>query len=189
MKKIIGFAAIIIFIFSAGMYAQDKTDYKNDPGYVDFGNLSEYLKNDNVTEVNIESYLLKMVGRATHDDDPELSKLLGGLKLIKVYSFNVDGKDHQEVISKISRIDKKLENDNWNRIVKVKSPGENTNVYIKTTSDQDHILGLVVTSLDKNGEAAFVNIVGRINLDAIGKLGSKFNIPSLDSLDNKGGHK
>ena len=189
MKKIINLMLFLIITASVGLNAQDKANYKNDPGYVDFGNLSEYMKNDNITEVNIESYLLKMVGRATEEKDPELSDLLNGLKLIKVYSFNVVGKDHEEVLAKINQLDKKLEDDNWNRIVRVKSPKDNANVYIKTTKDQNHILGLVVMSLDKKGEAAFVNIVGRINLDAIGKLGNKFNIPSLDSLDNKGKKK
>ena len=186
MKKILGLIAVLIFIASVNLSAQDKQDYKNDPGYVDFGNLSEFLKSDNVTEVNIEGYLLKMVGNATRENDPELSKLLNGLKLIKVYSFNVKAKNHKEVLDKITQMDNRLDSDNWNRIVKVKSPDENTSIYIKTTGDQSSILGLVVTSLDDNGEAAFVNIVGKINLDAISKLGSKFNIPTLDSIKSKG---
>ena len=31
-------------------------------------------------------------------------------------------------------------------------------------------------------ETVFVNIVGEINMNAIGKLGNKFNIPKLDSV-------
>ncbi len=186
MKKIIGLVAVLIFTATFNLCAQDKQDYKNDPGYVDFGNLSEFLNSDNVTEVNIEGYLLKMVGNATKENDPELSKLLNGLKLVKVYSFNVKGKNHKEVLEKITKLDNRLDGDNWNRIVKVKSPDENTSVYIKTNGDQSNILGLVVTSLNDDGEAAFVNIVGKINLDAISKLGSKFNIPTLDSIKGKG---
>lgn len=189
MKKIIYAVLLVFMTASINLFAQNKADYKNDPGYVDFGNMSKYLNGDNVTEVNIESYLLKMVGRATEEDDPELSKMLNGLKLIKVYSFKVPVKNQGEVVSKIGEINSKLESDDWNRIVKVKSPKDNANVYIKTNKDQSHILGLVVTSLDKKGDAAFVNIVGRIDLDAIGKLGSKFNIPSLDSVNNKGKKK
>ena len=182
MKKLIGLLAILFFAFSINMLAQEKADYSNDPGYVDFGNLSGFLKSNDVTEVNIESYLLRMVSNATQKNDPELSELLKGLKLVKVYSFKVDGNDHKEISAKINQLDNSLSSKNWNRIVKVKSNKENTNIYIKTTPDQNNIVGLVVASLDKKGEAAFVNIVGKIDLDAIGRLGQKFDIPSLNDV-------
>ena len=60
----------------------------------------------------------------------------------------------------------------WDRIVKTKSKGEIANVYIKTAGDEEFV-GLTVVTIDENGEAAFVNIVGTINMDALGKLGSK----------------
>jgi hypothetical protein len=49
--------------------------------------------------------------------------------------------------------------------------------------------GLVVLALDKPGEAAFVNIVGDINLETIGKLTNRFNIPALDKVDERDEHK
>ncbi len=104
------------------------------------------------------------------------------MKLIKVYSFKATGYNAKEISGKIDQIDKKLSGKDWNRIVKVKSSNENTNVYIKATPDQKNIVGLVVTSLDEDGEAAFVNIVGSIDMDALGRLGNKFNIPSLENI-------
>ena len=58
---------------------------------------------------------------------------------------------------------------------------EAANVYIKLNSKKQ-IIGLVVTSLESGGDAAFVNIVGTIDLATIGKLGKKFNIPHLEGL-------
>ena len=49
----------------------------------------------------------------------------------------------------------------------------------------DNILGLVVMTLDKHDQAVFVNIVGTIDLKKIGKLGAKFDIPSLDKIDKE----
>lgn len=182
MKRIL-YIIPVIFLFAAiTISAQDKEDYSKDPGYVDFGSLTPFMNNDNMTEVNIESYLLKMVSNMTAKEDPELSSLLKGLKLVKVYSFKVDGKNSREISNKIDQIDKGLSNKDWNRIVKVKSKDENTNVYIRTTPDQSNIVGLVVTSLQKDGEAAFVNIVGKIDMDALGRLGNKFDIPSLEKI-------
>jgi len=182
MKTAIKIFLLLIISFSLSVFAQDKEDYSNLPGYVNFGNLASFMKSDNVTEVNIEGYLMKMVSNLTEKSDPELSQMLGGLKLIKVYSFDVNAKNSDQLMSKIDQIDKSLTNKNWDRIVKVRSAKENTNVYIKTTPDQKTIVGLVVTSLEKDGESAFVNIVGNIDMDALGRLGSKFDIPSLENI-------
>jgi len=75
---------------------------------------------------------------------------------------------------------------NWDRIVRVKKKNEVSNVYIKTVDD-DKIEGLVVTNIDYDGEASFVNIVGNIDLDSIGRLSEKFNIPEIGKMngDNK----
>ncbi len=188
MKGLIKILFVFVFVASAAVMGQEKPDYVNDPGYVDFGNFGGLLKGNNVTEVNLEKYLLKMVGNLTEKNDPELSALLNGLKLVKVYSFDVNNKDVKELNSKIDKLDSKLTSENWNRIVKVKGPHENTNVYIKTTPDQSNIAGLVVTSLEKNGKASFVNIVGKINMDALGRLGEKFDIPSIEKVRKEKRH-
>ena len=52
--------------------------------------------------------------------------------------------------------------------------------------DEETIEGLVVTQVEKGGEAVFVNIVGDINLETISKLGSKFDIPGIDELHDNG---
>jgi hypothetical protein len=182
MKTVVKILMFFVIAFSLSVFAQDKENYSNEPGYVDFGNLTSFMKSDKVTEVNIESYLLKMVSNLTEKNDPELSQMLKGLKLIKVYSFDANANNSEQLMNKIDKIDNSLINKNWDRIVKVRSPKENTNVYIKTTSDQKTIVGLVVTSLEKDGESAFINIVGNIDMDALGRLGDKFDIPSLENI-------
>ncbi len=183
MKRILFLIPVLFALAAVTVCAQNKEDYSKYPGYVDFGSLAPFMNSENMTEVNIEGYLLKMVSGMTSKEDPELSNLLKGLKLVKVYSFKVTGNNAKEISGKIDQIDKRLEDKNWNRIVKVKGADENTNVYIKTTSDQNNIIGLVVTSLNKGGEAAFVNIVGSIDMDALGRLGNKFDIPSLEKIN------
>ncbi len=182
MKRLLFIIPVFFLLAAFTIYAQDKEDYSKYPGYVDFGNLAPFMNSENMTEVNIEGYLLKMVSNMTEKNDQELSDLLKGLKLVKVYSFKVAGHDANEISGKIDQIDKKLSDKDWNRIVKVRSKGENTNVYIRTTPDQKNIVGLVVTSLEKNGEVAFVNIVGNIDMNALGRLGNKFDIPSLEKI-------
>ncbi len=187
MKKFFKILPIIIVIFSINLVAQEKGDYSNDPGYVDFGDLSKFYNDNDVTEVLVEKNLLKLVANATKDQDSALYNLLNGLKLVKVNSFKNNGANKDEIISKIESINKKLTSKNWDRIVHVKSGDEYTNVFIKSNSSDDTIEGLAVTTYQDDGEVTFVNIVGKINLESIGRLGKKFDIPSLGDINkNKG---
>jgi hypothetical protein len=165
--------------------AQTNNDYSNDPGYVNFGDLSKYMTGDNVTEVTIGSNLLQMVGKMANDSsNPKLKGLLNGLKLVEVRSFDADSKDVGDIREKINSIDQTLISKNWNRIVKVseKKNGEYTNIYVKASPDNNSFQGLAITSIDDSNKVTFVNIVGNINVNDLGELGHEFNIPSLNKM-------
>jgi hypothetical protein len=174
---------LLLLILPAVIIAQEK-DYSKEPGYVDFGDLTQFEVDDNLTEIFLEESLLKMVSKMSNEEDKETANLLGGLKLVKVNVFQVDQKNEKNVQNRIIEIDKMLMSKKWNRIVKSRSKGEVANVYIKQDSN-NKIAGLVVTTIEDKGEAAFINIVGQIDLEQMGKLGTKFNIPSLDSVNRK----
>ena len=179
MKTLISLFAVI-FVLSAASLSAQETDYSIYPGFANFGDLSGLEDGEMVTEILIEEKLLKMVGKFTKDD-PELSNLINGLKLIKVNTFEVTPNNEEELMNRAQKIDKDLMTKNWDRIVKTKSRGEVANVYIKTKGD-DEFVGITVVTVDKGGEAAFVNIVGSINMETLGKLGQKFDIPGLDDI-------
>ena len=196
MKKLIGsFLAIIVFVaFTA--YPQDKTDYSKFPGYVDFGSMSKFMSGDNVTEINLDANLLKMLSKMGGEDNKDFTDVVSGLKLIRVNSFGLDAANEQDIKNKINAIDQSLMSKNWQRIVKIKEQGEYTNVYVLPSSDYENFLGLCVTAIDSHGkkgkgrpEATFVNIVGNINMSQLGKLGDKFNIHALENMKKKKAEK
>jgi hypothetical protein len=171
---------LIILLLPLLLQAQER-DYSKDPGYVDFGDLTRFEKDDNITEIYLDEGLLGMVSKMSNDED---SKFIGGLKLIRVNVFQVDSLNHKSVRNKINEIDKGLMAKKWNRIVRTKSKNEVVNVYIKQEANK-RISGLVVTTIEEKGEAAFINIVGEINLEDMGKLGARFNIPSISNGQDK----
>lgn len=175
------FLSAIFMLITSSTFAQ-KNDYSKYKGYVDFGNLSKFETEDEVTEVLIEEHLIRMVSKMAGKNEPELSNVLDGIKLIKVNTFGVSDKNYNQLAKIVTDIDKKLINDGWDRIVKTRSKDEVVNVFILTT-DEEKIDGLVVTSVEKNDEAAFVNIVGNIDLETIGELSDKFDIPSIGDLN------
>jgi hypothetical protein len=180
MKTLTNLFVMLFLAATVNLLAQEETNYSIYPGYANFGDLSALEDGEMVTEILIEEKLLRMVAKFTQEDE-ELSNLIGELKLIKVNTFEVTPSNSDKLIERANSIDKDLMSNKWDRIVKTKSKGEVVNVYIKTRGDEDFV-GLTVVSIDEGGEAAFVNIVGTINMEALGKLGQKFDIPGLDDI-------
>jgi hypothetical protein len=161
-------------------------DVTNEPGYVDFGSFTSLESSSKVTEVIIDEDLLSALAAISSDEDPNIMAILNGLKLVKANVFEASEENSSEIKSKINNVDSKLSGTDWKRIVKTKSSDEIANVYIKQNNNKQ-IVGLVVTSFESSGEAAFVNIVGTIDLATIGKLGNKFNIPHLEGIKKHNG--
>lgn len=181
MKNLTKYFAMVFFAAFSLIYAQSK-DFSSEAGYVDFGNLSEFESGEGVTEVYLEENLLRMVSKITNESEPDVTELLKGLKLIKVNSFEISDKNEAALLKRMEDIDKKLSGKNWQRIVRRKAKDETAYVYVRT-GNSDKFTGLVVLAFDKPGEAAFVNIVGDINLETIGKLTNRFDIPALGKVN------
>jgi len=116
MKKLMGLFLTIILFSAFTAYPQDKTDYSKFPGYVDFGSMSKFMSGDNVTEINLDANLLKMLSKMGAEKNKDFQDVIGGLKLIKVNSFGLDAANEQEVKDKVSAIDQSLMSKNWQRV-------------------------------------------------------------------------
>jgi len=176
-------STFLLITFLAISIAAQSSDVTKEPGYVDFGDLAKFETSTGVTEVVLDEDLLSVLAEISTDEDPNVMEILNGLKLVRANVFEVDKKNTSELEAKVNNIDSKLVSLNWKRIVKTRSKDEIANVYIKQGANKK-IVGLVVTSIDDE-EAAFVNIVGTIELATIGKLGKQFNIPQLNGVNHK----
>lgn len=167
------------------LYLLAQENYSKYPGYVDLRDIEEFKDSEETVEVFITKPLLSLVAAATSsEDDPSFSNLLKNLALIRVETFNVEQKDADKVKKIIQKVSKKLTKEKWSRIVRVKEKNERVEIFIKP--DGKKIAGLLVMALEPDKEAVFVNIVGTIDMDQLGKLSRKFDIPMMDSLRVKG---
>lgn len=152
-----------------------------EPGFVDIGAFAPGGKGQFV-EVNISSGLIKFAARLAKAQEPDLAELLGNLKSVRVNVVGMDDSNRTDTVAKIDAVRRKLEGDGWSKVVTVREPGgDNVDVHVRQKSD-DVIEGLVVTVLDRKGEAVFVNVVGNISADKIGALAEKFQIEPLRKL-------
>ena len=172
-----------VTLLSINLLSQS-TDVTKEPGYVDFGDFTVFENSTKVTEVILDEDLLSVLATMSDENDPNIMSILNGIKLVKANVYEISDENKDLLRKRINEIDSKLTNSNWKRIVKTRSEEEMANVYIKLNNDKK-IVGLAVTNFEKGGEAAFVNIVGNIDLATIGKLGKKFGIPHLGDVKHE----
>ncbi len=165
------------------LFAQEDEELRKHPGYVDFSQLPIPSEGEELVEVCIRGPLLRLVVKAAGEEDQGLAKMLSKLLLVRVNTFGTDSATALSLRPQIARIEQELTRKKWEKVVRAKDRrGETAHVYLKLENDK--ILGLLVMAVEPGGEAAFVNIVGEIDMEAIGQLGSKFNIPALEHFQS-----
>lgn len=160
---------------------QEDEELRKLRGYVDFDSWAGLRPAETTVEIYIKDPILSLVARLTRDEDPDLSDLLSSLKLIRVQTYPLDASDTREIKARVDEIRKKLEKDKWEIVVRAREPDQQMHVYIK--SSKDEVNGLVIMAAKYGENISFVNIVGDIDLNSISRLGNKFDIPGLDSLN------
>ena len=179
MVEILLLSALFLVPQSALAQEEDE-ELRKQPGYVDFDEWIGRHVAESTVEIFIKDPILSLVARLSKNGDSELSNVLSALKLIRVQSYPLEESSTRELKSRIEKIRKKLEADQWEIVVRAREPDEEMHVYIKSSGDR--IDGLVILSAEYEEEVSFVNIVGDIDLTSIAKVGERFDIPGLDSL-------
>ncbi|MFA7287796.1 MAG: DUF4252 domain-containing protein [Melioribacteraceae bacterium] len=172
----------ILFITAVNINAQ-QTDFTKMSGFFNFGDMTSIAKSEPVTEILVEEPLLKMAAKMAGNEDGA-NELLNALKVVKVMEYELTINNKHDFETKVDDLDKTLLNNKWERIVKSKSKGGSANVYMKSDGKGNYS-GMAVMALGMNGKATFVNVVGDINLDTIGKLSTQFNLDSLKGIGNQ----
>ena len=158
---------------------------ETEAGFVDFGKLMPSAKGEFV-EVNLSAGMLKFAAKIASRHEPEAADLINNLKSIRVNVVGMDDSNRTATMEKIASVRRSLEAQGWTQMVTVreKEGGDNVDVHVKQHGD-DAIDGLVVTVIDRKGEAVFINIVGNISADQLGKIADKFDIDALKHVHVK----
>lgn len=175
MKKKLAGLIILTLAFAWPAAAQAVED---EPGYVDFGGLERYFDVEPTIEINIKGLLLRLVAEASRYEDPDLADMLRNVKGIFVRAFDLRRVDYDDVERQKRIITRRLEADGWETVVRVRDRDETTHMFVRIIDDG--IAGMVVmTIVPRDDETVFLNIVGDIDPEQIGRIGRKFNISSV----------
>jgi hypothetical protein len=170
-------ATLLSLAFVSSLQAADE------PGYVDFGPFAAG-SDTKFVEVNLQSGLLKFAAKIAAAQEPDAAELLKNIRHVRVNVVGLDESNKASTLARMESIRAGLEKKGWEKIVTARDPkatgSDDVVVFMKSTDDA--IQGIVVTVIEHQSTAIFVNVVGNIRAEELAKLGEKLDIKPLSKL-------
>jgi hypothetical protein len=173
--------AVLAALFAAGALTFRVQADTLPPGQVDFGNFVPSKSGGEFVEVNLSSNLIGLAAKLVEKQEPEIGKILNGLHQVRVNVIGMDEGNRAELRTRVEKIRAELNTGGWERIVTVKQQDQDVGVYLKT-HDKETVEGLVVTVVEGDKQAVFVNVVGNIKPEQLSMLGERFQIEPLKKI-------
>jgi hypothetical protein len=151
------------------------------PGQVDFGDFSPPKDGGQFVEVNVPTALINLASQIVAKDEPEVAKLLDGLKLVKVNVIGLDDQNRPELEKRAQKVRQDLSGNGWERVVTVQDKDQDVSVYLKMDA-KGAVQGLTAVVIDGKDQAVFANIVGDIKPEQLAMLGDRLHIKPLKDL-------
>jgi len=177
-------STLLILLFTTGSWIQTvaaQSRIEDDPGFVNFSDLDDLFGVDPVVEANIHGAILRLVAEAAELEDPELADLLRRVRGVYVRVFDLDRLDLDLVTRYKNDMSRFLVEEGWDTVIAVKKRNEDVNMYVRLIDEE--IAGMVVMSINRyDEETAFLNIVGDIDPEQIGRIGRTFGVGGVSDL-------
>jgi hypothetical protein len=179
IRKIL--TACVTALMALPVMAQEDA-LKDYPGYVDFGELSAVF-GDPTVQFSVGASLLGLVSSLSASEDPEAAELFKRLNGVRVNVFETDSMA-DGAVDLIKEVSSRLSNLGWEAVVTVNSNDEQVRVFMMI--DDSQVEGITVMAVEDT-EAVFVNVIGSINPEELGRVMENFDIEldghSDDSAD------
>jgi uncharacterized protein DUF4252 len=137
-------------------------NFRNDPGYADFGPLQR-LDAESDFGLSLGPLPLKIATWVTRDDE-DIGPLLRELRAVRVYTMEGIA-DPAEAASRAKQVTANLSQQGWLTVAAVRDGEEVTSVLLRPDGDFAH-KGLAVI-VQEPDEVVLVNLIGEIRLDFI----------------------
>jgi len=166
MKKVI---IILTFILGAGALG-----FSQNSALDQF--FKSYMDDTSFTVVNISPKMFELISRLdVKDMEPEVKNLVSNIKSLRILTKETNGRKY------FQEANKKLTSSQFEEILSVReNEGDNVRILIKEQGGFINELVLIVGGED---EFVLLDLVGKIDLKTIGKLGSTINAPGMKHLD------
>lgn len=156
------------------------------PGFVDFADLGVEAPGKLTLRVALHGPLLRMVAEATRGEEPGFAELIDKLQGIFAQIYEVPEGRREALERQVRDTTRLLERRGWQTVVEVHDPGGDTS-YLQVRTSGERILGLAVVFMEPGGSTGFINVVGDITPEEVGRIGRTFDIEALERFEGPGG--
>lgn len=177
MKKQLMIACTLCFLLALPAPAAEENTTTSET--IDFGKF-EATEEGTFVEIKVNSSLITMAAKLTKESEPEIARILSGLRSIRVNVMEFDNDNRKDIESRIRSIRGQLDNLHWEKVVSVKEDGEDVGIYVKMKGEES-IEGVTVTVID-DGEAVLIHVDGSIRPEELATLGERFDLEPLMAL-------
>jgi hypothetical protein len=160
----------VALLISLPAIAQEDS-LKDFPGYVDFGELSSIFGEPSV-QISVGESLLGLVGSLSASEDPEAAELFNRLNGVRVNVFETTAMA-SGAIDYVKDTSDKLNELGWEPVVTVNSADEQVRIFMMINNSK--VEGITVMTVEET-EAVFVNVIGSISPEELGKVMNNFDI-------------
>ena len=153
---------------------------KDFPGYVDFGELNSMFGEPSV-QIAVGGALLGFISALSAHEDAEVAELFKRLHGVRVRVFE-NPSITEAAVDHVKTISSKLAQQGWESVVTVNSDDEQVRIFMKF--DGVNVEGITVMALEED-EAVFVNVIGDLRPDELGKVMENFDIEMSNHDDHE----
>jgi len=158
----------IMMSLCVGVMAQD-IDITKLPGYVNIEEIQIPDEEGKLVDISLGPAVLRLAEDLTEDEGGHFTDFLAGIYSVRVKAFDVGWNEEEKIRDIMDAYAKKMESNQWERLVLVKNDDERADIRVKF--DDDKVVGIFLMAFDPDDEAVFINVVGKhIDLKQIGFL-------------------
>ena len=149
----------------------------------------KYEDFDEVTNVVVTKHAFKLLSKVSSDtkEGKEYKQMVSNLDNLTVYTT-----ENTKIATQMQNdVKKYLKNTKLSELVRVKDKDANVKIYVREGNDENHVseFFMYINNLNKSikgnkPEAIIVSLTGNIDLNKIGELANKMNIPGGKHLQN-----
>ncbi len=162
-----------------GAFASAADDH---PGFVDFSALRGLADAEPVVEVTLREPLLRLITETIPEEDTEAANFVSRLLNVRLQVYEELEGDVRQVAESMEAIAANLEDEAWERVVRVRDDGDHVDIFLRFSSDEEVIYGIALMVVSDDGEVVLGNIAGNISADDIAALGRRFDIDELEDF-------
>ncbi|MFO7609934.1 MAG: DUF4252 domain-containing protein [Candidatus Krumholzibacteriia bacterium] len=173
-------AALLAVLLLAAAGAAAAQDLAKEPGYVDLEWIEIPDQAREIKDIDLSPMLLTFARDARENGDDALVQALAMVRSLRVKAFSLEPGLDAEVAATVEKVTDRLKKDKWQRLVYVKSDEET--VSISTRYADDKLVGLMLVVFEPGDSAAFVNVVGDLDLGTLLRLAGEIDGDNLETM-------